>query len=179
MVKSILIALGVMVVVLVVVAALRPAEYRVERSATVAAPPAVVFAQVNDLHKFQAWSPWAKLDPAAKSTFEGPSAGTGAVFVWAGNSKIGAGRMTIIESRPEEMIRMRLDFLKPLAGTSTAEFSFKPAGDQTAVIWSMAGRHNFAGKAIGLFMSMDKMIGGMFEQGLASLNAVSQTAARK
>jgi uncharacterized protein YndB with AHSA1/START domain len=179
MIKGILIALGVIVVAFVIVVAVRPAEYRVVRSATVSAPPALVFEQVNDLHKFQAWSPWAKLDPTAKTTFEGPASGTGAVFAWAGNSKVGEGRMTIVESRPDEAIRMTLDFVKPFAGTSTAAFSFKPAGDHTMVRWSMEGRHNFVGKAIGLFMNMDKMIGGMFEQGLANLNAVAQAAARR
>lgn len=179
MFKGILIALGVIVVVLVIVVALRPGDYRVVRSATVSAPPAVVFEQVNDLHKFQAWSPWAKLDPTAKITFEGPTAGTGATFAWAGNSKVGEGRMTIVESRPNEVIKFRLDFLKPFAGTSSAEFTFKPEGNQTAVTWSMAGRNQFIVKAISLFMNMDNMIGGMFEQGLASLNAVAQSATRK
>ena len=179
MLKGILIALGVIVVVLVIVVALRPAEYRVVRSATVSAPAAVVFEQVNDLHKFQAWSPWARLDPTSKNTFEGPPAGTGAAFAWVGNSKVGEGRMTIIESRPNEAIGIRLDFVKPFAGTSSAAFTFKPEGNQTAVTWSMTGRHNFIVKAMSLFMSMDKMIGGMFEQGLANLNAVAQTAAAK
>lgn len=179
MLKGILIGLGVIVVVLVIVVALRPGDFRVVRSSTISAPPAVVFAQVNDLHKFQKWSPWAKLDPAAKTTFDGPPAGRGAAFAWAGNSKVGEGRMTIVESRPNEAIRFRLDFLKPFAGTSSAEFTFKPEGNQTAVTWSMAGRHHFMVKAIGLFMNMDSMIGGMFEQGLASLNAVAQTAVPK
>jgi carbon monoxide dehydrogenase subunit G len=179
MLKGILIALGVIVVVLVIVVALRPAEYRVVRSATVSAPAAVVFEQVNDLHKFQAWSPWAKLDPASQNTFEGPPAGTGAAFTWAGNSKVGEGRMTVIESRPNEGIRMRLDFLKPFAGTSTVDFSFRPVGDHTEVTWSMVGRHNFLVKAIGLFMSMDKMVGSMFEHGLTSLDSVAQAATKK
>lgn len=100
MIKGILIALGVIVIAFVIVVAVRPAEYRIVRSATVSAPPALVFEQVNDLHKFQAWSPWAKLDPTAQGTFEGPASGTGAVFAWAGDSKVGEGRMTIIESRP-------------------------------------------------------------------------------
>jgi hypothetical protein len=61
------------------------------------------------LRKWEAWSPWAKLDPTAKSTLEGPSAGVGAVFAWSGNNQIGEGRMTITDSRPNELVRFRLE----------------------------------------------------------------------
>jgi hypothetical protein len=128
MIKILLIALAIIVVVFVIVVALQPAEYRVVRIASVSAPPAVVFAQVNDLHKFQTWSPFTKLDVAAKNTFEGPPAGIGALLIWAGNAQVGEGRMRITESRPNDLIRMKLDFVKPFASTATAEFTFKPEG---------------------------------------------------
>ena len=70
------------------IVAMRPSDFRVERSAVVSAPAPVVFAQVNDLHNWDAWSPWAKLDPAAKQTFDGPRAGTGAAFAWAGTEVV-------------------------------------------------------------------------------------------
>lgn len=179
MLKIILIALAVILIVFVIVAALQPADYRVVRSATIAAPPAVVFPQVNDLHRFQEWSPWAKLDPAARITFEGPPAGTGATITWAGNHEVGEGRMTITESRANELIRFRLDFVKPFAGTSVAEWTFKPEKNQTAVTWSMTGEKNFISKAISVFMNMDKMIGGQFEKGLADLKSLSEAETRK
>lgn len=178
MLKKILLILAFVVLVFFVVAMLQPAEYRVVRAATIAAPPAVVFARVNDLHKFQEWSPWAKLDPAAKTTFEGPPAGTGAIFNWSGNHEVGEGRMTITESRPNELIRFKLNFVKPFAGTSDAEWTFKPQGNQTAVTWSMSGKKNFISKAISVFMSMDQMIGSQFEKGLADLKLLSETPAR-
>jgi carbon monoxide dehydrogenase subunit G len=176
MLKKILIALAAIVAVFVVIVALQPAEFRVARSATISAPSETVFAQVNDFHNWTAWSPWAKLDPAMKQTYEGAPAGTGAVSTWAGNKDVGEGRMTIIESRPSELIRIKLEFFKPFAATNTAEFTFKPAGDQTAVTWSMAGEKNFMAKAFGLFMNMDKMIGDDFEKGLANLKSVTETA---
>jgi uncharacterized protein YndB with AHSA1/START domain len=179
MIKKILLVLAVLLVVFLGIVALQPADFRVVRSATIAAAPAAVFAQVNDMHKWQTWSPWAKLDPAAKNTFEGPPAGTGATFAWAGNSAVGEGRMTVTESRPDERVRFRLDFLKPMAATSTAEFTFKPDGKQTVVTWSMEGKNNFLAKAFCLFMNMDKMVGGQFEQGLANLNAATVAAAPK
>ena len=179
MLKKILIALAVIVVVFAVIVALQPSEFRVARTATISAPPPAVFAQVNDFHKWEAWSPWAKLDPAMKQTYEGTPDGTGAVYTWSGNNEVGEGRMTITESRPSDLIRIKLEFLKPFAGTSIAEFTFKPEGNQTMVTWSMAGKNNFMAKAFGLFMNMDKMIGGQFDKGLAQMKSVAESASVK
>lgn len=107
---------------------MQPSEFRVERTAKIAATQADLFAQVNDFHKWENWSPWAKLDPAAKVTFEGPDSGQGAVMNWAGNDKVGEGKVTIIESRPNELVKVRADFLKPFEGSATSEFQFKPEG---------------------------------------------------
>src|SRR6267378_4511779 len=119
MIKKILIGLLVIVVV-----ALQPAEYRVVRSASISAPPAAVFAQVNDFHNWEAWSTWAKLDPAMKQSYEGAPAGTGAIYSWVGNAKVGEGRMTLTESRSNDLIRIKLDFIKPFASTADTEISF-------------------------------------------------------
>lgn len=172
MLKIILIAAAVIIAAFVIIAAMQPSGFRVTRSARIAAPAASVFPHINDLHKWKAWSPWAKLDPAAKESFEGPPAGTGAVMRWAGNNNVGEGSMTITESRAYELIRFRLEFLKPFAATNTAEFIFQPEGDDTVVTWSMSGQNNFIAKAIGLFINCDKMVGGQFEQGLAQMKAV-------
>ncbi len=134
---------------------------------------------MNDLHNWEAWSPWAKLDPAARQTYDGPPAGVGAAFAWSGNMQVGEGRMTITESRPNELVRLRLDFVKPFKGTNTAEFTFQPDGDQTGVTWAMTGTRTFIPKAIGLFVSCDKMLGGFFEKGLVQLKAVAEAAAKK
>lgn len=179
MIKKILIGLAALIVVFLLIAAFQPSDFRVVRSASISAPPAVVFAQVNDFHRWPAWSPWEKLDPAIKRTFEGAPAGTGAIYGWAGNSKVGEGRCTITESRPHDLIRIRLDFIKPFASISTTEYTFKQEGTQTTVTWSMAGRKNFICKAMGLVMSMDKMVGEQFEEGLANLKAISEAAAKK
>jgi uncharacterized protein YndB with AHSA1/START domain len=179
MLMKILIALAVIVVVLVIVVATRPSEFRVARTATIAAPAPAVFAQVNDFHKWEAWNPWGKVDPAMKQTYEGAPAGIGAIDTWAGNHEVGEGRMTLTESRPSDLIRIRLEFLKPFKATSTAEFTFKPEGDRTAVTWSMVGHNNFMAKAVHLFMNMDRMIGGQFEKGLAQMKSVVEAASRR
>jgi hypothetical protein len=115
------IALAIIVVVFVVIVAIQPSEFRVVRSASISAPAPVVFAQVNDFHKWEAWNPWGKIDPAMKQTYEGAPAGAGAIYTWTGNKEVGEGRMTITESRPSELIRIKMEFFKPFAGTSIAE----------------------------------------------------------
>ena len=144
--------------------------------AVIAAPASVVFDLVNDFHQWQAWSPYVRLDPAAKNTFAGSPAGQGAVFTWSGNNKIGEGRMTILDSHPSDLIRIKLEFTRPFSGTNTAEFTFKSEGGQTTAVWSMFGMKNFISKAFCLFMNVDKMVGGDFEKGLANLKAIAETA---
>jgi hypothetical protein len=172
MLKWILIGVAAVVAIFAIVVALQPSDFRIERSATMRAPAAAAFAQVNDFHNWRAWSPWEKIDPALKRSYEGPQAGAGATYVWQGNKDVGEGRMTILESRPGELVRIKLEFFKPFAATNAAEFSFKPAGDGTAVTWTMTGQNNFLARAICVFVNMDRTVGGMFEQGLAQMKAV-------
>jgi hypothetical protein len=174
MLTKILLALGLVIVVFVAIVAMQPSQFRVTRSARISAPPPAIFAQVNDFHKWDAWSPWAKIDPAMNQTYEGALSGAGAVYTWTGNSQVGAGRMTISESQPSELIRIDLQFQKPFPGSCPTEFSFKPEGKETVVTWTMSGRHTFIPKAVSLFVSMDKMIGGQFEKGLGQMKAIAE-----
>ena len=174
-----LIGVAVAVGLFLIVVALRPSKFRVVRSITIVAPAPAVFAQVNDLRKWPAWSPWAKRDPTMRQTYEGPSAGVGAIARWDGNKQVGAGSTTITESRPSERIRITLEMLRPFAATNDVEFAFKPEGEKTAVTWSMDGTNNFLVKAVGLFMNMDKMIGGDFEQGLAQMKSVAEAECKR
>jgi uncharacterized protein YndB with AHSA1/START domain len=181
MIKKILVGIigGVVaiVAVILVIAAARPAEFRVERSATLAASPAALFEQVNDHHKFTGWNPFMKLDPNVKTTFSGPESGVGAVCSWDGNSDIGAGSCTIIESKPGELVRSRMDWKRPMEGTGTVDFIFKPEGDKTVVTWAMYGKNNFMGKVVSVFLDCDKMCGPQFEKGLADLGTVAAASA--
>ena len=165
------IIIAAVVVLFLIVVATRPSEFRVSRTITIATPPEIIFPHVNELRNWEPWNPWGKLDPAMKLTYDGPPAGTGASYSWRGNNKVGEGRMTIIESRPNELIRFKLEFFKPMSGTSDAEFTFKPRGNQTEVTWTMSGKNNFMAKAFGLFVNCEKMIGGQFEKGLAALKS--------
>ena len=178
MIKKILIGIAALLLLLVCVIAIQPSAYHIERTATINAPASVVYAQVNDFHKWQAWSPWAKLDPAMKQTYDGPPEGKGAVYTWAGNKDVGEGRMTIIDSHPSDAVRIKLEFLKPFAATSSTDFTFASQGNTTNVKWSMTGNNNFVAKAFSLVMNMDKMVGGDFERGLAQLKSVSEGSAK-
>jgi hypothetical protein len=179
MIKKIVLALGLIIIVFLVIVALQPADFRIVRSAAISAPAPAVFAQVNDFHNWDAWSPWAKLDPSMKQTFEGPPAGVGAVYTWEGNNKVGAGRMAITESKLAELIRIKLDFLRPFAASNPTEFSFKPESNKTLVTWTMTGHKNFMSKAVCLFMNMDKVVGGDFEKGLAQMKKVAEGGAKQ
>jgi hypothetical protein len=178
MLINIVLGLAILVVVLVVIIAARPSDFRCARSGAISASREVVFEQVNDLHKWEAWSPWAKLDPKAKSTYTGPAAGVGAAFSWSGNNRVGEGKMTITESRSGELVRFRLEFLRPMKATNIAEFTFQSDRGQTNVTWTMTGKNNFVGKAFGLVVNCDKMIGGQFEKGLADMKIAAEAAAR-
>ena len=172
MLQTVLIILAVLaaiVVLLLILVALQPSAFRVARSTKIAATPAAVFEHVNDFHKWNAWNPWGKIDPAMKQTYEGAPAGQGAKYSWVGNKDVGEGRMTIVESRPGNLVRIDMQFIKPFAGTSVAEFTFQPEGGGTTVTWSMSSTKNFMMKGMHLIMNMDKMIGGQFEKGLADM----------
>jgi hypothetical protein len=173
MLIKILIGVAVVIALLAIFIATRPAEFSMSRSATMATTPASVFTQVNDFHKWEAWSPWAKMDPDCKNSFSGPASGKGAKFAWDGNKAVGAGNMEITESAPNDHIRIRLEFVRPFAGVNDTLFTFKPIGDKTNVNWAMSGRNNFITKAISLFMDCDAMVGPQFEQGLASMEAAA------
>lgn len=176
MIKKLLLGLVLIIVVFIGVAAMQPNDFSISRSAVMNAPAAEAFAQVNDFHKWEAWSPWAKMDPQAKNSFSGAPAGTGAEFSWVGNSQVGEGKMTIVESQPSQLVRIKLDFLKPFASTAQAEFTFQTEGAQTRVTWAMSGQQNLICKMISLVFSHDKMVGGEFEKGLASIKSIVESA---
>jgi hypothetical protein len=165
--------------VFLIAAALRPDELRVERSITISAPAVIAFAQINDPRKWQQISPYAKDDPAAKYTFAGPAAGVGSSLEWVGNAKVGTGRMTITDSRPDELVRFKFEFFKPWYCTNTTDFIFRSTGSGTEVTWAMFMKNNFIAKASGLVMNMDKLMGQSFEAGLVNLKTLAEAAPEK
>jgi len=176
MARKILIIVAVLIVLLLLVIITRPSTFHIERSIAMAAPPENAFAQVNDFHAWPAWSPWEKLDPQMKKTFDGPSAGVGAKYAWTGNDQVGEGRMTIEKSDKPSTVGIRLEFLKPFAATNATTFTFAPTPQGSKVTWAMDGENSFMAKAASLFMDMDKLIGADFEKGLDAMKTAAETA---
>ena len=143
--------------------------YTVERQALIPAPPARVYAALADFHDWPNWSPWEGLDPNMTRTFSGADAGVGAVYEWKGNRKAGEGRMEITAAEEPSGVTLALDFLKPFKSSNTTRFRLEPEGDGTRVTWTMQGPKTFVTKVMGIFTSMDKLIGKDFEKGLSQL----------
>ena len=178
--KKVLLVLAIGIGGFIAFAATRPDTYKVERSLKMEAPADIVFAQLDNFKSFSAWSPWDKLDPNMKKTFEGPAQGVGAGYAWEGNDKVGKGKMTITNTTPPTSVVYKLEFLEPFASVATTTFSIKPEGEKAShVTWTMDGKNDLIGKAFGIFMDMDKMIGTDFEKGLGSLKGIAEGEAVK
>jgi len=161
------------IVIILVLAMSKPDTFRLERSATIKAPPEKIFPFVNDFHRWMTWSPWEKLDPELKRTYGGAENGKGATYNWQGK-KAGTGRMEIIEATPHAKILIKLDFIKPFEAHNTADFRFTPQGDGTRVDWAMYGPNIFMAKLMSTVINTDKMVGKDFEKGLAALKAAAE-----
>ena len=178
MLVKILIGVAAVLVLFLAVVATRPSAYHVERKLEIGAPDDLVFGVLNDLHQFAGvlvffGSPFEKHDPNMQKTFEGPAAGVGQSYAWKGKG-VGQGKLTIEESVPGQKVGMKLEFVKPMASTATCALSLAGTPTGTSVTWSMDGKHNFVGKAFGMFMDMDKMLGSDIEKGLALLKTVAE-----
>ena len=172
--RAVAAVVGLAVVALVLYVVSRPDRFHVERSITIAAPSAAVFPYIDDFHRWTAWSPWETIDPQLKRSYDGPPAGVGAGYRWAGNNDVGEGSMRIVESTPTSKVGIALEFEKPFRASNTATFTLVPDGAGTRVTWAMDGANTVISKVIGLFMSMDTMIGTQFEKGLAALKDLAE-----
>ena len=176
MIKKILLGLMAVIAIILVTASFQSEDMTVSRSSTIAAAPEAVFKVVNDFRQWDAWSPWSKLDPNMTKTLEGPPEGKGAVYRWSGNNEVGEGSTTLVESVPNEKVAMKLEFVRPFAGSSDVQFTFAPDGAGTKVTWTMQSKKNFMMKVMGLFMDCEKMCGDQFNEGLANLAKVVTAA---
>ena len=177
MIKVIAVIAVVVVVAIaavLVLAATKPDTFQVQRAASIKAPPEKIFALINDLRGWGAWSPWEKKDPAMKRTFSGAQYGKGAVYAWDGDKNVGQGRMEITDTSAPSKIVIKLDFIRPFEGHNVAEFKMEPNGGSTNVIWTMNGPVPFLGKIIHVFLNMDKMVGGDFEEELRNLKSLAE-----
>ena len=174
MVKKIAVVIAILIAGILIYAATRPDTFRIERSTSIKAPPEKIFPLINDFHRWAEWSPWEKIDPAVRRSYLGADSGKGAVYVWMGNKDVGHGNMKIIESTPSSNVVIKIDFIQPFEAHNTIEFTLERQGDATKVTQAMYGPSPFISKLMGLFCSMDKMVGQKFEEGLASLKSIAE-----
>lgn len=180
MLKKVLGGLAVIVAGFLAFVAMRPAHYHVERSVSINAPADVIYAELEDLRKWAAWSPWDKIDPNVKKNFSGPEHGVGASYTWEGNREVGKGKLTISSAEPAKHIVYKLEFIEPMASVAEADMKIAQAGERAnKLTWGMDGDNNFVGKMFGVFMDMDKMIGSDFERGLTNLKGIAESEAQK
>ena len=173
MLKNIGLVLVALVAALLLFAATRPDSFSVERRVVIQAPPEKIQPLIADFHRWADWSPWEKLDPAMQRTFGGPSAGVGATYGWQGNKDVGSGRMEVKAAAPDK-VSIQLDFIEPFEGHNTTDFVLAPKDGGTEVRWVMYGPAPYLSKLMGVFVSMDSMIGKDFEKGLAQLKAAAE-----
>lgn len=166
--------LGVFVVAVLIYAATKPDTFRVQRSASIKAPPDKIFPLINDYHQWTAWSPYENKDPQMKRTYGGATSGKGATYAWEGNGNVGAGNMTIADTASPSKVMIKLNMVKPLSASNDVAFTLVPQGDSTTVTWDMQGQVPYFAKIIHMFLDMDKMVGGDFEVGLANLKTVAE-----
>ncbi len=177
MLKIIFFILTIAIGALLIYATSRPNAFRVERSTVIAAPPEKIFPLINDLHQWEPWSPWEKLDPALKRSYSGAGSGLGAVYEWQGNKDVGHGRMEITQSTAPTHVVLKLHFIKPFEAHNTVEFVLSKEAGGTRVTQAMYGPSPFIAKLMGLVFSMDKMVGSKYEEGLGNLKALAELKA--
>ncbi len=168
--------LGVLVLVLAAIVLLGglliSPKFSVVRSATIAAPPAVVYELVADPRRWKEWSVWNRRDPQMTMSYSGAASGAGAVWAWKSASE-GDGRMTFTEAEPGRRIAYEL-FFPDFGTTSTGALVLSPEGEGTKISWSIDG--DLGGNPVSRWfaLAMDKLVGKDFESGLANLKAVAE-----
>ena len=173
----VLVFIALVLLLLFIIAARRPDEFAVRRTADIRAPADKVFGLINDFRQWPKWSPWEKLDPNLRRTLSGAEAGRGSVYEWEGDKRVGAGRMEILDSVPHSRIDIKLSFIKPFKAENRTAFTITPVDGASRVLWEMSGTNNFMFKVMGLVMNMDKMVGTDFEKGLAAMKGEAERAA--
>lgn len=169
--------LGIVAVLIVGVLAFtlaKPNTFRIERTATINAPPEKVFPLIDDFHNWTQWSPWENVDPSLKRSYSGAPRGQGAIYAWEGNDKVGSGRMEITQSAAPSKVILRLEFIKPFAAVNTTEFTVTPNAAGSTVSWAMFGPSSFMHKFMSTMFNMNDLLAKQFDSGLANMKAAAE-----
>lgn len=162
------------IAIVLILAAMKPDQFRIQRSTAIKAPPDKIFPLINDFKAWPAWSPYENKDPAMNRTYGSATSGKGATYAWDGNGNVGAGNMLITDAPAPSKVALDLNMTRPMTAHNKVEFTLVPAGDTTTVTWAMRGETPYFAKVIHVFLNMDKMVGGDFESGLKNLKAAAE-----
>lgn len=173
---AVLALIAVVVLGVVVAASMQPKEYRLERSVVTTANPGAVYVIMCDLNRFKDWSPFLKLDPNSKVAVEGPACAPGQTYVWDGNDDAGAGKMTTVATVPNESVAIKLEFTRPMPDTADTSWTVKSEGGQNRIVWEMHGANGSLMQKVFSMLFMEKMMGPMFDEGLASLKKLAEAS---
>lgn len=154
--------------------ALQDPNYVISREVKINAPAEKVWPYLNNSKLAEKWAPWIEIDPAAKMSYSGPEEGVGSKASWDEGKQLGTGSATISESVPHQKVGIQLEYTKPYEMKQYSEYLLASNGNETTVTWRVTGQNNFLGRFICMFMSMDRMVGGMFEKGLSNLKAIAE-----
>jgi len=171
--KLTLLVLALVLGGVLILAAMRPDQFRVQRTAIVQAPADKIYPLISDLRQFNTWNPYEKKDPNIVGAYSGPPSGAGAAYAFTGNKDVGKGAIKITSATPE-VVRMDLVMLEPFKADNRVEFRIEPAGSATKVTWQLEGKSPFIAKVVQLFLDMDSMVGKDFEAGLAGLKKLAE-----
>lgn len=154
-----------------------PSTVHVEREITINTPPETIFALVSDFRQWDAWSPWASLDPDASLTITG--SGIGQTMTWSSdNPQVGSGTQEVVELERPIYLKTHLTFAGQ--GESDAAFTLIPDHDVTRVRWSL---DTDSREGVPLWQqpiatyfgfALDSMLGSTYETGLQNLKALAE-----
>jgi hypothetical protein len=169
MLKKISLLLVLVIAGILIAAGFASPKMDVTREIIVNAPVASVFPHINNSEKANAWMPWAASDPSLKMNYSGPAEGVGSKASWESTGDMGTGEALVVDSVPNEYVKTKLTFVKPFQMEEMATLSVAPVEGGTKVSWNAVAEKPYLFRVVGLFMDCDKMVGGEFEKGLASL----------
>ncbi len=168
--KYLLYALVGIFVVYLVLCAAGPKKMEVSESMTMNASPAAIWEEIADFSKWNAWSPWHKLDPNMKSTIVGNPGEVGHGQSWEStDGGVGKGSQKFSEVRTNEFLKSEMHFNGDTEHPAYAAFTLAPDGEGTKVTWSMDGETPFMFRGLSMVMGMNKMIAAEYQKGLGDL----------
>jgi uncharacterized protein YndB with AHSA1/START domain len=162
-----------LIVLLLLFAATKPNSFRVQRSITMHAPQERVFALINDLHAWDAWSADNDGGTVAK-IYTGPASGKGAMAEWDAAGRAGSAKMLITESVPPSRVSVNVDWRKPFEAHNLNEFTMQPRGEEIEITWNIQASNSYSMKLIGIFVNMKSEFAKHMDSGLTNLKNAAE-----